>query len=271
MLRFAVSLLLLLSCGLIMADEPYQSHTISYPEGASEKGALGYRLMPPSSIQPGVKYPLVLFLHGAGERGDENQRQLKYFPDQMATPANRDKFPCFVLAPQCPPGKQWVDVPWGDKKSTPMSAEASLPMQAAIAALQKTLQDHPIDPTRVYLTGLSMGGYGSWDLASRHPEWFAAAIIVCGGGDEAQAPKLKQLPIWAFHGGADTVVPTERSRSMVEAIRAAGGTRIDYSELPGVGHNSWSHAYSDAAGAIEWMFAQARKPAEAESEAATSK
>ncbi|QDS87318.1 esterase [Rosistilla ulvae] len=264
MLRIALSLSLLLACGLIMADEPYQARTISLPAVPGEEGSksesYSYRLLSPQTIEPGKTYPLVLFLHGAGERGDDNTRQLKYLPELLATPANREKYPCFVLAPQCPTGKQWVDVPWGDRTSTPLPEQPSRPMQAVIAMLQQTMQDQPVDRSRVYLTGLSMGGYGSWDLAARQPEWFAAAIIVCGGGDEHQATRLKPLPIWAFHGGADTVVPTQRSRSMVQAIHDAGGTQIEYSELPGVGHNSWTHAYSPSAGALDWMFAQVRKP-----------
>ncbi|QDV11591.1 esterase [Rosistilla oblonga] len=262
MLRFALSFSLLIACNPIMADEPYQAGSIALPGSPDQNNSqpFGYRLMKPRNIEPGKKYPLVLFLHGAGERGDDNLRQLKFLPESLATSANRDRFPCFVLAPQCPTGQQWVDVPWGDLKSTPMPEQPSRPMQGAIEVLQKTLKEQPIDRSRVYLTGLSMGGYGSWDLASRHPEWFAGAIIVCGGGDEQQAAQLKQLPIQVFHGGADTVVPTQRSRSMVAAIQDAGGTQIEYTELPGVGHNSWSHAYSDAAGALEWLFKQSRQP-----------
>jgi predicted peptidase len=108
----------------------------------------------------------------------------------------------------------------------------------------------------VYLTGISMGGYGSWDLAARMPEWFAAVIPICGGGDETTAPKLKGLPIWCFHGAADKAVPVERSRTMVEAVKAAGGT-VQYTEYEGVGHDSWSPAYRDPA-TLDWLFRQRR-------------
>jgi dienelactone hydrolase len=129
---------------------------------------------------------------------------------------------------------------------------------AVIAALEDTLQREPIDPARISLTGLSMGGYGSWDLAARMPERFAAVLPICGGGDEATAAKIKDLPIWCFHGDADTAVRVERSRTMIEALRAAGGAP-KYSELAGVGHDSWTPAYRDP-DVLAWLFAQ-KKPA----------
>ena len=130
-------------------------------------------------------------------------------------------------------------------------------MLAVIAALEDTLKREPIDPARIYLTGLSMGGYGSWDLAARMPDRFAAVIPICGGGDGATAAKIKDLPIWCFHGDADTAVRVERSRTMIEALRAAGGAP-KYSELAGVGHDSWTPAYRDP-DVLAWLFAQ-KKP-----------
>ena len=117
---------------------------------------------------------------------------------------------------------------------------------------------YSVDARRVYLTGLSMGGYGTWELAARQPQRFAAVVPICGGGDERQASRLSALPIWAFHGAADNVVFPIRSQKMVDAIRAAGG-KIQYTQYPGVGHNSWNQAYrSDEL--LKWLFAQRRKP-----------
>ncbi|MBN2780677.1 MAG: prolyl oligopeptidase family serine peptidase, partial [Candidatus Marinimicrobia bacterium] len=124
-----------------------------------------------------------------------------------------------------------------------------------LGALQKEL---PVDPRRLYVTGLSMGGYGTWDLISRMPEMFAAAAPVCGGGDEKQASRLTELPVWVFHGADDTTVPPQRSRNMVDAIRAAGGKKIRYTEYPGVGHGSWKPAYADPK-LMKWMFRQRKK------------
>ena len=256
--RIVCFLFLSLACNFLMADQPFDELSIQYTGGSYDNETFEYRLMKPETIEPGKKYPLVLFLHGAGERGDDNTSQLKYFPTEMAGEANRKAFPCFVLAPQCRNEKKWVDVDWSDHEATAMPESPSDQMQAAIQMLERTIAENPIDTSRVYLTGLSMGGYGSWDLTARHPKWFAAAIIVCGGGDDTQASKLVGLPIWVFHGDADSAVPVQRSRKMVAAIKDAGGKKIKYTELPGVDHNSWDHAYSQDAGAIKWMFEQAK-------------
>lgn len=217
-----------------------------------------YRLLQPASITPGTRYPLVIFLHGAGERGNDNLSQLKYFPTWMAEQKSRQAHPCFVLAPQCRDDQKWVDVDWSKIESTPQSPTPTVDMMAVIAALEDTLKHEPIDPARIYLTGLSMGGYGSWDLAARMPERFAAVLPICGGGDEATAARIKDLPIWCFHGDADTAVRVERSQTMIEALRAAGGAP-KYSELAGVGHDSWTPAYRDP-DVLAWLFAQ-KKPA----------
>jgi len=215
-----------------------------------------YRLLRPAPLQPGRRYPLVLFLHGAGERGSDNTAQLKYLPTWLAEPDWRQRFPCFVIAPQCRAEHRWSPFDWSDKTSSPLAAEPTADLAAAIAALDAVCRNEAVDASRVYLTGLSMGGYGSWELAARQPERFAAVVPICGGGDEAQAAKIADLPIWCFHGAADQVVPVERSRSMVAALKAAGGSP-KYSELPGIGHNSWTPAYRDS-GLLEWLFAQRR-------------
>ncbi len=217
-----------------------------------------YRLLKPEKIEAGKEYPVVLFFHGAGERGNDNVNQLKYFPTWMAEPERRAKFPCFVIALQCPANQKWVDRPWDKKTSQPMLAEMSEPMRNAVEILDEVIAHNPVDKDRVYLTGMSMGGYGAWDLAARMPERFAAVAPICGGGDEKQAERLAKLPIWVWHGGADPVVPVERSRQMIEAIKKAGGSP-KYTELPGVGHDSWTRAYTDPDGLIPWMFAQKRK------------
>lgn len=239
--------------------ELYDARTIRVaPAKDAEPVEFAYRLLPPASITPGTRYPLVIFLHGAGERGDDNLSQLKYLPTWMAEEVARKSFPCFVLAPQCRNDEKWADVEWSDLRSTPHAQTPTVDMMAAIAALEETLRKEPIDPSRIYLTGLSMGGYGSWDLAARMPERFAAVIPICGGGDEATAAKIKDLPIWCFHGDADSAVPVERSRTMIEALRRAGA-EPKYSELAGVGHDSWTPAYRDP-DVLAWLFAQ-KKPA----------
>lgn len=254
---------LLLVAALLGAD-PVSAATAyseeSYKAPGSESGeVIKYRLLKPAKIEPGKKFPVVLFLHGAGERGDNNLAQLKYFPTRMLQDDYREKYPAFVIAPQCPNGKKWSDADWSLKTSSPLPEKISDSAKAALGMLDDVIKNNPVDTNRVYLTGLSMGGYGSWDLASRFPERFAAVAPICGGGDDKQAEVLKNVPIYAYHGDKDTAVPVERTRQMIEAIKKAGG-QPKYKELPGVGHNSWDAAYNDADGVVPWMFEQAKKP-----------
>jgi len=217
---------------------------------------LPYRFMAPAKIEEGKKYPLVIFLHGAGERGNDNSIQLIHGVKAFASAEAREKFPCFVIAPQCPTGKRWVEVDWSAKQHE-MPPKASEPLNWLLGLLEKLKKEKPIDSDRVYVTGLSMGGYGTWDLLSRHADLFAAAAPVCGGGDETKAPAMKGVPIWAFHGDKDAVVIPERSRRMVEAVKKAGGA-VKYTEYPGVGNNSWDPAYAEK-DLLPWMFAQKRQ------------
>lgn len=225
----------------------------------NDKGEkLHYRLMTPEGYDPkgSEKYPLVLFLHGAGERGADNQKQLVHGTREFAKPEVRKKYPAFVLAPQCPDGKRWVEVDWtlDSHKQLPEDSDTIKLVLQLISSMQK---EYRIDQHRQYVTGLSMGGYGTWDLITRHPEMWAAAAPVCAGADEATAPKIAKLPVWAFHGDKDTVVKPHRSRNMIEAIKKAGGQPL-YTEYKGVGHNSWDAAYADPK-LIEWLFAQKKK------------
>lgn len=233
----------------------FEERTVLVPEGSATT-EFRYRLLRPRSLVTGVRYPVILFLHGAGERGDDNVKQLAYLPQWMAEPAMRKRHPCFVIAPQCPMDERWVDVSWADAKSSPQPAAPTIDLRAAIAALDAVMQSEPVDPDRIYLTGLSMGGFGTWDLAARIPDRFAAFLPICGGGDERTAATLATRPLWCFHGDADTAVPVERSRNMIAAIKAAGG-RPRYSELRGVGHDAWTPAYRDPA-VIDWLFEQKR-------------
>src|SRR5262249_33303017 len=141
---------------------------------------LRYRLLKPDNYDPKQSYPLVIFLHGAGERGDDNEKQLLHGIPEFARTENRRQYPCFLVAPQCPGGARWVEVDWGAERHT-RPKEPSEPARLTlelIAALQKECR---IDPQRIYVTGLSMGGFGTWDLVSRRPDLFAAAAPVCGG------------------------------------------------------------------------------------------
>ncbi len=235
----------------LQADETYVAKT--YRSGDE---SLLYRIHVPEEAEDEEKLPLLIFFHGAGERGDDNQRQLFHGTADIMRIAGSKGVPLIVVAPQCPNGQQWVDTPWGDLSHT-MPKEPSAPMRLSIGLLKELAAELPVDPDRVYVSGLSMGGFGTWDIVQRMPDYFAAAIPVCGGGDTAEAAKLKDLPIWCFHGSEDGVVKPKRSRDMIAAIKEAGGDP-KYTEYPGVGHNSWTATYRDPE-VLGWLFKQRRK------------
>jgi lysophospholipase L1-like esterase len=220
-----------------------------------------YRQQDPVTIETGKTYPLVLFMHGAGGRGNDNEGQLRDagMLDMLQAVGFRERFPCFFIAPQVPKGKRWVEVHWGlDAHDMPEQPGDQLRM--ALELVDGILKSHPIDPNRVYVTGLSMGGFGTWDALQRRPELFAAAYPVCGGADLAMAPRMTKIPLWVWHGATDKVVKTQRSRDIVAALKAAGGNPT-YSELADVGHNSWIQAYKHRRG-WTWLFAQAKGQSE---------
>ena len=235
-------------------EKKFETHLFTNAEGKT----LPYRLMKPENYQANssVKYPLVLFLHGAGERGTDNVKTLVHGMREFAKDEVRDKYPCFVVAPQCPQNLRWVEVDW-KLDSHEQLPDDSATMKLVLELLPKLQRELRFDENRLYVTGLSMGGFGTWDLITRHPDLFAAAAPICAGGDESVAHKAVKLPIWTFHGDADTICKVSRSRNMVVALVKAGGTPI-YTEYPGMNHASWISAYGDPR-LMEWLFAQ-RKP-----------
>lgn len=222
---------------------------------ASNGLTLGYRLLSPPEISDQKSYPLVIFLHGAGERGNDNHKQLVHVAQELATDAMQSRHPCFVVAPQCPEGKRWVEVDWGlDQHAMPKVP--SEPLAATFELLKQLQEELPIDTDRVYICGLSMGGFGTWDALQRHSDLFAAAIPICGGGDVAMVEAIGDVPIWVFHGDADGAVKVKRSRDMVTALKAKGSPVI-YTEYPGVGHNSWAMTAENRL-VWDWLFAHKR-------------
>jgi lysophospholipase L1-like esterase/poly(3-hydroxybutyrate) depolymerase len=216
-----------------------------------------FQLLVPAELEEGKSYPLILFLHGAGERGNDNQAQIRHFPERMKKLQAENGAPCFVLAPQCP-----EDVWWNGRRargSSGVGVSQPIPsMRAAITSLAEVVREQPIDRNRIALTGLSMGGFGSWSLATRNPSWFSAVVPICGGGDESGIARLAGLPIQVWHGDADTAVPTDQSRRLVKALNKLE-IPVDYHELKGVGHNSWSTAYGDKS-CLDLLFNKQRDP-----------
>lgn len=196
----------------------------------------------PRDYTPERKWPVILFLHGAGERGTDGLKQsqvgigtaLRFFPE---------RFPAVVVMPQCLPGERWADGM----------------ADVALKALDDTIQRYQGDPNRIYLTGLSMGGAGSWYLGTAHPQRFAAIVSICGRGDiPGIVTALKDKPVWIVVGDQDQAQTVQFAREVHQALKSGGSTTVRYTEYPGVGHNSWDKAYAEPELAT-WLFAQRLK------------
>jgi predicted peptidase len=215
-----------------------------------------FRFLFPLNYDSLKNYPLVIFLHGAGERGNDNESQLSFAGKVFSDEELMNKYPAFVLVPQCPEEYRWVETDWSlDKHKMPESP--SKPFTLLMPLIDKIISSYNIDTERLYIMGLSMGGFGVWDFISRFPEKFAAAVPICGGGDEEQAKRLIYIPIWAFHGSLDKVVLPSRSVNMINAIKNAGGNP-KFTLYPNVGHGSWNNAFSEP-DLFPWLFGQKLK------------
>lgn len=205
---------------------------------------LDYLLYLPKDYAAGAgkSWPLVLFLHGAGERGTELQKVAVHGPPKLVKEGK--EFPFILASPQCPEGQVWDD-------------------SALIGLLDEIQSKYAVDGRRVYVTGLSMGGYGTWQLAQRHPQRFAAVAPICGGGDRirallpSQVESLKTLGVWAFHGAKDSVVPLSESERMVEAFKRAGVKDIQLTVYPEANHDSWTETYANPQ-LYEWLLQHRR-------------
>ncbi|MDP5140071.1 MAG: prolyl oligopeptidase family serine peptidase [Spirosomaceae bacterium] len=224
---------------------------------------LPYRILKPLNFDSTKKYPIVLFLHGAGERGDDNEAQLTHGVSTFLIERYRKGFPCFVIAPQCPAEGYWSSAKF-DRETYPIdfdynySYEITPALDAAIELLNSYLGDDYADTSRVYITGLSMGGMGTFEAVARFPDLFAAAVPVCGGGDpDSYNKETAQVPFWIFHGDADGVVPVKNSQKMYARLVELGAD-VKYREYPDVNHNSWDKAYSETA-LIPWVFSKRRR------------
>jgi predicted peptidase len=209
-------------------------------QGAFERTVrLGYLLFLPRDYgtNPGQEWPLILFLHGAGERGDDLELVKIHGIPKIVE--RQPDFPFVVVSPQCPDETTWWD--------------HHLTLKAL---LEEIVANYAVEVNRIYLTGLSMGGYGTWSMATRYPELFAAIAPICGGGIPDLASALKDVPVWAFHGAEDDVVKLEVGQRTVDALRACGGN-VRFTVYPGLGHDSWTQTYDDPE-LYEWFLQHRR-------------
>ncbi|MDR0371924.1 MAG: prolyl oligopeptidase family serine peptidase [Prevotellaceae bacterium] len=240
-----------LFCGTTSAqNELFETKTFTY------KGTtLPYSVSFPDNYDKSKAYPLVLFLHGAGERGTDNTKQLTHGAWLFTDAKNRADYPAIVLFPQCPENDFWAPVSRENgfefldtKKMTPS-------MESVKKLIDQYIKKEAVDKNRIYVLGLSMGGMGTFDLICRYPKTFAAAIPICGGVELSRLKKVKHLPIRIYHGDSDTVVSPENSRNAYIELKAEGSDLVEYYEYAGVGHESWSQAFEEP-DFLEWLFSQ---------------
>ncbi len=243
--------MLFMSTFIISAQGEYERKIFISSQGDS----LQYRLLEPKAIKDGEKYPLVLFLHGAGERGSDNHKQLFHGSQMFLNPVNRDKHPAFVIFPQCPEGKFWAFSRRPESLASVGVEENMPPIFRAVKELLDAYLENPlVDKSRIYIMGLSMGGMGTFDMVSRFPEIFAAAIPICGAVQSGRLAEAKDVKFRIFHGDADYTVPVECSRMAYLELKQAGAD-VEYIEFPGCGHDSWTPAFNRP-DFMDWLFAQ---------------
>jgi len=216
---------------------PPGQHSQVFEKTITKTVSCQYLLYLPQDYGREQRWPLILFLHGAGERGSDLEKVKKHGPPRIVE--ERKDFPFIVVSPQCPDDRWWPEE-----------------NEMLINMLDDVVAKCNVDKERIYLTGLSMGGYGAWALASAYPERFAAITPICGGGRGFMADKLKDVPVWAFHGAKDNVVPLKESEEMVNAVKNRGGD-AKLTVYPEAGHDSWTETYNNPQ-LYEW-FLQHRK------------
>ncbi|MDA0937127.1 MAG: alpha/beta hydrolase-fold protein [Bacteroidetes bacterium] len=247
---------------ILMANFPmaqeFQSDIFSH-----KNGQLPFRILLPENFDAKRSYPLVLVLHGAGERGDDNVSQLIHGSYLFQSKKFRAEYPSIVVFPQCPKDSYWANVlrdyekPLDQKYRYSKVLPENPQLEIVEAFLEHIGQQYNIDPSRRYVGGLSMGGMGTFELVSRNPDYFAAAFPICGGGHTNWAPLLQKTPLWIFHGEKDNVVPVKFSVAMFDALKAVGAP-VKLTLYPEVLHDSWHNAFADPA-LMEWLFSNQKK------------
>lgn len=218
-----------------------------------------YRLLLPENYDASKKYPLVFFLHGAGERGNDNEKQLIHGAKLFLKEQVRRDYPAIVVFPQCPQNSFWSNVGFRMENGKRVfgfkaQGEPTIAMKLAQELLYSIMKDYRVSKRQVYAGGLSMGGMGTFEIVRRNPRVFAAAFPICGGGEPTTAPVMKKTKWWVFHGGKDDVVPPELSEKMVDALKAAKAA-VKFTLYPDANHNSWDPAFAEPE-LLSWLFKQ---------------
>lgn len=253
-----LAILLVFMGNLVMGQDFSQYSKENFVDGSA---TLPYRLLLPKDFDVSQKYPLILFLHGSGERGNDNEKQLTHGAELFLRDSIRENFPAIVVFPQCAEKSTWARIEvqgdWGNRTFTFFKKGKPTQEMVLLEGLIKELQHtYHIKKNQMYVGGLSMGGFGTFELVRRNPRMFSAAFPICGGANPEIAGRLNSVDWWIFHGGADDVVPSEYSTQMVEALRAKNA-KVRYSLYPAVKHNSWDYAFKEP-DLLTWLFSKSR-------------
>lgn len=261
MIRVLIILVLIIqsTTSLIAQDlSLYEKKVFTSPSGQQ----LPYRILFPENYDQSKKYPLVLFLHGGGERGDDNEKQLTHGAKLFLIEENRKNFQAIVIVPQCPMDSYWAAAVI-DRTTTPftITVDYSKPepvaLQSAVALVKKISKEEGVDKKRIYITGISMGGMGTYEAIYRYPKLFAAAMPICGAGDvNRYDQRVAKVPFRVFHGAVDAVVDVKNSQQMVEKLKVLKAS-VGYTKYPNVNHNSWDNAFAEP-DFLSWMFSKKR-------------
>ena len=257
MKKILITAVVIFSCMAVMNAQ--KNELFLKKEFVFKGDTLKYRVLFPENYDRTRQYPLVLFLHGSGERGSDNEKQLTHGAALFADEENRKDYPSIVIFPQCPQEDFWVEREKIDFENIefPKKPKITKSLYLVKKLLDSYKKTEAVDDHKIYVMGLSMGGMGTFDLICRYPKYFAAAIPICGGVNTERLKKVKKMPIRIFHGGADPVVSREFSRNAHIELKVQGSVKVEYIEFPGIGHDSWTKAfqYPDF---LSWLYYQSR-------------
>ena len=226
-------------------------------EFINKSDTLRYQVLFPKNYDINKTYPLVVFLHGSGERGSDNEKQLVHGSSLFTDSVNQLNYPAIVIFPQCPEKESWVNFSY-EKKGTFSFTDKRKPtkqLEMVLNLIKYYKKNEAVDTKRIYVSGLSLGGMGTYDLICRHPKIFAAAIPICGAVNLKRLKSVRKVPIRIFHGSEDSAVSVEYSRNAYIELKANGSQVVEYKEYPGVNHDSWTSAFAEP-DFLKWMFSQ---------------
>ena len=258
-MKKSLSFLLLLSLNFNLFGQDYQKVLFK-----KNTDSLPYRILLPKNFDSTKEYPLLLFLHGAGERGNDNEAQLYHLSNFFLSYEFRNSFPSIIIFPQCPKNSYWAKIKGIPNPKYPTQKESfsdNLPKNLQLLIVESLLSNientYKIDPNKRYIAGLSMGGMGTFELVARNPNYFAAGIAICGGANPNWAKFFKNTPLWIFHGMKDKVVPPELSINMYNSIKTYN-SESKLTLYENIGHNSWDPAFKEVE-IMNWLFSFKKK------------